>query len=294
MPTGHFITEPVDWDQAASSITVTSSMDATDDTIEITVYQDTADDGTADNQETVSLSGGEESIGLSSFTQTQSSYWLRIDFQSDTTTNQPSLDSAQLATAIHNDITIPLATATTAPTTTTVAGIRHATVTAPTSGATTATMAPTASSIKTVIVTAGAATISDVAPVPATSDIENSTVDVNVTTVQTAPAAPTVASRKPVDITGVAAISVTESVAVPVVTAIGPGRITGEVVAPDGTAVADVGVAAILNGERDTVTTTDANGQFELEVSDERAEYHIVALTDDRYYSYPYTTAEGI
>lgn len=62
--------------------------------IDVTVKQDTNGDGTADNQESYALSGGQESFSLSSFQSvTDSEYWIEYTLASTDSSNSPSVNS---------------------------------------------------------------------------------------------------------------------------------------------------------------------------------------------------------
>jgi len=78
------------------TVKVTVNWVANGGSITVTVFEDTDQDGTAENQETVSLSGGTETFTLQNLDgNTGNDYWLKVDASSGNT-NTPTLDSATL------------------------------------------------------------------------------------------------------------------------------------------------------------------------------------------------------
>ena len=73
----------------------TNSTLPTDTSLSVTVRQDTDDDGTAENEETVTLDGGSESHGLSNFG-VGGSVWIHADLDTADTTVRPSIDRAEI------------------------------------------------------------------------------------------------------------------------------------------------------------------------------------------------------
>lgn len=78
---GHFTTGAKTWDYEATVLRASANnYDTATHTVDATVYQDTDGDGTAENQETVTLSGGAEELTLASFSSVSgASYWVRVD-----------------------------------------------------------------------------------------------------------------------------------------------------------------------------------------------------------------------
>lgn len=91
---GYFETAPIQSDAEAVRLETSSTVPA-NTSIDVIVRQDTDSDGTAENEETVSLSGGDEVHELTSFSDVAGSdYWLRVELSSTDDSVTPEFDSA--------------------------------------------------------------------------------------------------------------------------------------------------------------------------------------------------------
>lgn len=91
-------------DAEATSLTTSSTIPANTG-IDVTVRQDTTGDGAADNEETVTLNGGDETNDLTAFESSAGAdYWLLVEMTSDGS-DTPSFDTATTDQALTFNVT---------------------------------------------------------------------------------------------------------------------------------------------------------------------------------------------